>query len=408
MGYTVTGIDIIYLFITGVLLITYVCSSKNIPFKELVSIGIILRLALLVCDLYHLFPIPNLGADSEVFHHIAYNNALYENERKLTNYTDFLTLVYTYTGHSRMIGQLINVVFGLGVILIGQKCLMLFDANRKYMYIGTLILCLSPNLIIFSGGLLREAWCEFFITASIYQFLRWFKYGNVSNFLFSCMMVFAASYMHSGSIGVIAGYMIVYVLYNCNKNQFKFTFRSVFACLIVIAISVFYLQNMNTFGQKMEGMDNENTEEVFISHYNNAQGGGSDYLTSLPVNSMGGALLFSPLKMVYFTFSPMPWDWRGFPDLLAFLIDSIIYLILCWGIIKNVNNNYIKLRTGLIVSLLSVVFIFGIGVTNAGTAMRHRAKLLPLFIITYCISKTDTRKYIDNEDGLCNRSNLQS
>lgn len=408
MGYTVTGIDIIYLFITGVLLITYVCSSKNIPFKELVSIGIILRLGLLVCDLYHLFPIPNLGADSEVFHHIAYNNVLYGSDGKLTNYTDFLTLVYTYTGHSRMIGQLINVIFGLGVILIGQKCLLLFDVNRKYMHIGTLILCLSPNLIIFSGGLLREAWCEFFITASIYQFLRWFKYGNVSNFLFSCMMVLAASYMHSGSIGVIAGYMIVYVLYNRNKNQFRFTFRSVFASLIVIAFSVFYLQNMDTFGQKMEGMDNENTEEVFISHYNSAQGGGSDYLTNLPVNSMSGAILYSPLKMIYFTFSPMPWDWRGFPDLLAFLIDSIIYLILCWGMIKNVNNNYIKLRIGLIVSLLSVVFIFGIGVTNAGTAMRHRAKLLPLFVVTYCISKTDTRKYIDNEDGLCNRSNLQS
>lgn len=392
VNYTVTDIDIIYLVFTGLLLVTYVLSTKRIPFKGLVCFGVILRIVLLICDLYHLFPIPNLGADSEVFHSIAYNNAVNGYTGKLTNYTDFLTLVYSLTGHSRMIGQLINVLFGLGVIIYGQKCLLLFDVDRKYLHIGTLILCLSPNLIIFSGGLLREAWCEFFVTASIYQFLKWFKYGIITNFILSCVMVMAASYMHSGSIGTIAGYMIVYVLYNRNKNRFKFTFRSIFASVLVLAFGVFYLQNMETFGNKMQGMDGENTEEVFISHYNSALGGGSDYLTNLPVESMGGALLFSPLKMVYFTFSPMPWDWRGFPDLLAFLIDSIIYIMLCWGIIKNANNEYIKLRTGLIISLLSVVFIFGIGVTNAGTAMRHRAKLLPLFVVAYCISKTDTRK----------------
>lgn len=392
VNYTVTDIDIIYLVFTGLLLVTYVLSSKRIPFKGLVCFGVVLRIVLLICDLYHLFPIPNLGADSEVFHSIAYNNVVNGGDGKLTNYTDFLTLVYGLTGHSRMIGQLINVLFGLGVIIYGQKCLLLFDVDRKYLHIGTLILCLSPNLIIFSGGLLREAWCEFFITASIYQFLKWFKYGNITNFILSCMMVMAASYMHSGSIGVIVGYMIVYVLYNRNKNRFKFTFRSIFASLLVLAFGVFYLQNMETFGDKMQGMDGENTDDVLISHYNNALGGGSDYLTNLPVNSMGGALLFSPLKMAYFTFSPMPWDWRGFPDLLAFFIDSIIYLMLCWGIIKSANNEFIKIRTGLIISLLSVVFIFGIGVTNAGTAMRHRAKLLPLFVVAYCISKTDTRK----------------
>lgn len=392
MGYTVTTIDIIYLFLIGTILIVYVFSSRNIPFKGLVCTGILLRIGLLVCDLYHLFPIPNLGADSEVFHSIAYHNALYGDSGKLTNYTDFLTLVYTYTGQSRMIGQLINVIFGLGVILYGQKCLQLYHVNHKYMHIGTLILCLAPNLIIFSGGLLREAWCEFFITVSIYQFLKWFKYGNPISFLLSCLMVLAASYMHSGSIGVIAGYMIVYILYNRNKNQFKFTFRSIFASCIVIAFSMFFFQHMDIFGEKMEGMDGENTDEMFVSQYNSALGGGSDYLTNLPVNSMGGALLFSPLKMIYFTFSPMPWDWRGFNDLLAFLIDSIIYVLLCWGIIKSTGNSYAKLRTGLIISLLSVVFIFGIGVTNAGTAMRHRAKLLSLFVITYCISQSKTRK----------------
>lgn len=394
MGYIVTSVDILYLIgITAILLI-FILSSNKTVFKNFVCCGLLLRIGLLICDLEHLFPIPNLGADSEAFHDIAFNNAVNGGSGKLTNYTDFLTLVYGLTDGSRMIGQLINVAFGLGVIIYGQKCLLLFNVNRKYVRIGTLILCLAPNLIIFSGGLLREAWCEFFITVSIYQFLKWFKYGNLRNFLFSYIMVLVASYMHSGSIGTIVGYMIVYILYNRRKNEFKFTFRSIFACILVFAISTFYLQNMDIWGNKMEGMDGENTEEILVSQYNSALGGGSDYLTNLPVNNMGGVLIFSPLKMLYFVFSPMPWDWRGFNDLLAFCIDSIIYLTLCWGIIKNVENKYIRLRTGLIISLLSVVFIFAIGVTNTGTAMRHRAKILPLFVVAYCISKTDIRNVL--------------
>lgn len=392
MNYTITELDIIYLFVVGLILLTVTITSSCIKFKELVVCGVLLRIGLLLCDMFHLFPIPNLGADSEAFHLIAFNNVVHGGTGKLTNYTDFLTLVYTLTGHSRMIGQLINVVFGFGVIVYGQKCLTMFNVNRKYTRIGTMVLCLAPNLIIFSGGLLREAWCEFFITFSTYQFLRWFKSGSSIYFILSCISVLAASYMHGGSIGIVAGYMIVYIIYNRRKDSFQFTFRSIFSALLVLAFSIFFLQNMNIFGEKMASMDENNTEDVIMSHYNNALGGGSDYLTNLPVNNLSGALLFSPIKMFYFVLSPMPWDWRGFQDILAFIIDSSIYLFLCWGIIKKTDNRYTRLRSGLMISLLSTVFIFGIGVTNAGTAMRHRTKLLPLFVITYCISKTDTRK----------------
>lgn len=392
MGYIVTFADFLYLIIACILLFAFVINSKRIQFKGIICLGIILRLVILLCDLYHVFPIPNLGADSEAFHSIAYGNAAYGFHGKLTNYTDFLTLVYSLTGQSRMIGQLINVIFGIGVIVYGQKCLMLLNVERRYVYIATLILSLFPNLIIFSAGLLREAWCEFFITVSIYQFLKWFNTGSIRNFLISCAMVLVASYMHSGSIGVAVGYMTVYILYDKRNNRFRFSFRSVFASVLVVLISLFYLRNMDMFGDKLEVIDGENTEEVLVYHYNNAQGGGSDYLTNLPIYTMWQAVIFSPIKMIYFAFSPMPWNWRGFMDILAFCLDSIFYIMLCWGIIKHRKNKYIKLRTGLLISLLSVVFIFGIGVTNSGTAIRHRAKLLPLFVIVYCISQSDSQK----------------
>ena len=44
------------------------------------------------------------------------------------------------------------------------------NIEKRLVKIGTLILCFEPNLIIFSGGLLREAWVEFFTTISLFYF----------------------------------------------------------------------------------------------------------------------------------------------------------------------------------------------------------------------------------------------
>ena len=46
----------------------------------------------------------------------------------------------------------------------------------------------------------------------------------------------------------------------------------------------------------------------------------------------------------------------------------------------------------LIISILATSYIFGIGVSNAGTAIRHRQKIISLFIILLSISGNTTEK----------------
>jgi len=42
--------------------------------------------------------------------------------------------------------------------------------------------------------------------------------------------------------------------------------------------------------------------------------------------------------------------------------------------------------------IASAALIFGIGVGNAGTAMRHRQKLIPLFLVTLAVIVNCSRK----------------
>lgn len=116
--------------------------------------------------------------------------------------------------------------------------------------------------------------------------------------------------------------------------------------------------------------------------------GGSDYLTGIEVTTWGGLLFWTPIRMLYFLLSPMPTDWRGIGDMAAFAIDSAPIIVFVAGILKGLKKNKNKsyVYAGLLCCLI-ITGIFAWGVTNAGTAMRHRALLIGVFAVTYCISK---------------------
>lgn len=90
----------------------------------------------------------------------------------------------------------------------------------------------------------------------------------------------------------------------------------------------------------------------------------------------------------------MPLDWRGIFDIISFFLDSSFYLFTLIyamnGLKKNNRNKNLSII--LIISILATSYIFGIGVSNAGTAIRHRQKIISLFIILLSISGNTTEK----------------
>ena len=92
--------------------------------------------------------------------------------------------------------------------------------------------------------------------------------------------------------------------------------------------------------------------------------------------------------MIYFLLSPMPWDWRGFKDAIAFMICSVPQLIIAVQFVKRVifgsRHKYTwekSIIIALMASAFACAFIFGWGCRNAGTAIRHRDKFLSLYVI---------------------------
>ena len=115
--------------------------------------------------------------------------------------------------------------------------------------------------------------------------------------------------------------------------------------------------------------------------------GGSGYKAGLSIsNPILDFIVNTPIRVAYFGLSPMPWNWRGIGDILAFGFSSLYYLIGFYYVYKaykhkkEKDNKWNLMMACFIIILLGYV-VFSWGVSNAGTAMRHRDKFLPIYIV---------------------------
>jgi hypothetical protein len=113
--------------------------------------------------------------------------------------------------------------------------------------------------------------------------------------------------------------------------------------------------------------------------------GGATYLRNYKINSIVDFLILVPLRLIYFVFSPMPYDVRGVGDLAAIILDSSFYYFLVYIIVRSrkiIKDNIFRIFPKIFFILFLTVSIgFALGTENSGTAMRHRSKIFPALII---------------------------
>lgn len=373
--------------------------------KNLFIIASIIRIMILFLDVYHIIPILHSGGDSEGFHMVAFNNLLLANLNvkwiTYTNYSDILSGIYMLCNSQRLVGQYLNVIFGTGMIYyIWLSCRELKISNKTIRLVLTVI-CFFPTAIIFSGILLREAWQEFFLTYSLFYFIKWFNSGEKKYMLVSIFAVLASAYMHSGNLCVVISYLAAYIFYDPCKDQIQRSIKSVLKLSLVGILFLLFFFSETTLTDRFDPIK-QMEKAALLESFEARSNAGSLYLRWINFDSTWEVILFSPLKMFYFMFSPIPFDWRGLNDLIAFLMNSMFYLFLIYHIIKyynRLNGKYRRFMNFIVLGLLITIFVFAYGTQTAGTAMRHRCKIISFVLIAFAITydkKKDSCLYKSN------------
>ncbi|MFJ7680010.1 hypothetical protein ACIQXQ_18415 [Peribacillus sp. NPDC097198] len=381
--------------------ISFIKYRKGI--RELLFAAFVLRLLTMFWDVYarNIYLLPHSGNDSEGFlisaSHISNDLSLLKTDMYGGLYTKALGVLFYITEPERLLGQYINVLLGVSIIVFLYKILSLLEINKKTKELSITLLCFFPQAIIFSGILLRENIISFLVVISFYFFIKWYKYGKKFNGPLSIIFLAIASIFHSGVIGILVGYIFMFMFSKQGENKLTFNRNTIVIFFLFTFASLFSYTQLNEFlFSKFNSIQEVN--DLYDSV--NDRIGSSTYLVGLNVDSIWKLIFFSPIKMFYFLTSPLPMDWRGLSDIISFFLDGLIYLGIMMYCAFHINKwkKGHPLIIGVLVMLLAVVFIFGMGVANAGTAIRHRHKIYPIIIIIFALVNHSKKSRLQSKE----------
>lgn len=382
-------IAIIMILLNSLLVVSFFAKFKGKIFL-IFSLAFILRMLTLFWDVYgrDYFTLPHSGGDTENFllhaMNIASNPSLFIENIYGGVYTKILSVIFFFGPESRIIPQYINILLSINSILLLFKIFKKLKVEKKIIYFSVFLYAVFPHSIIFSSILLRESLITFLLIFSIYFLVSWYKDNKSYKMFLTILLILFATSLHSGVIGTIIGVLFLYFFYDFNTKTLKFSTYVVIKFGFLVSLVLIFLnlglENIPFLDKFTQYADDvEDVYSVASGHGTS----GSSYLTNLSINSPVTFILFVPIKFVYLFSSPLPWDWRGFMDILTFLLDSAFYIIIVVFLVRNFKRIIKKnpLLLGMFLSVFTTLLIFSVGVSTAGTGIRHRHKLFFLLII---------------------------
>ena len=392
-------LDMFVLLAIGLFSIAYTIGIirpvRNRRFFVPLALGYALRVFLLFYDVYSSNPLhlPLVGGPLTSDPYRFYKAAVNYSQGLKTSYGGFFSVflgkIFSLTGPSRLLAEFIVLLFSVGTILTLVRIVDELDAPMKSKKKGVYLMCLLPNYAFLSVILRRETIITFFIALSLMYFIRWFR-GVSGEKAFALSVVFAllASLFHGATGLIIVSYLLIRVLYSPKLGSFTLETKNIVgAIFFFVIVMVIYMRYGTTFFGKIE-------QRIVAGSYSNVRDeGGSSYAQYVgDANSLGRALIYAIPRFLYYLFSPFPWQWRGFEDIATFLLSSCVYLFILVNSIRSLHvmdkqGENRKLLFALLIVALITAAVFSWGVSNTGTATRHRDKFLVLFAVMFVLSE---------------------
>ena len=232
---------------------------------------------------------------------------------------------------------------------------------------------------------MREAYTWFFFLVALLGVINWHNSRSLKHLFFALIGFFGATFFHGGMfVGALVFLMFVGLSFigdmfgtlRVGRIKIK-TFFSIFFMIFCVGYFVsgkISLPKIGNFSEMFE-------MERIIIKTSKSQSGDASYPDWLVVNKPTELVYKTPLRAIYFLFAPFPWNVSKKSHLIG-MFDGFLYIGMIFLILKNIKtilrNPALKL---ILIILICYFFVFGIGVGNFGTGLRHRAKFVIALIL---------------------------
>jgi len=299
-------------------------------------------------------------------------------------YSWLISVLYALTDRSPLMIQGVNVLLGtLAVYLVWRIAGLISGGNRRIAGAAAWVAALFPTLALYSAITMREEFIVFFFLLGVLYSLRWWQHPLLRYFLIACLALGLAGVLNRGMLLMIAvlGMLALSRWAQTMAANKGTSFLRVTAALGLLAvIGALALTNGSSSGYTAMMNISLGQQQV------NVAVGRAAYLTDLTMQSTMDVVWQTPIRIVYFLFTPFPWMVREAADIFGF-VDALLYTGLALLILRNWKNIRGNSLARVAVLFLAVgLIVFALGTSNYGTAIRHRAKFAPLLIVVAAVA----------------------
>ena len=381
-----------WIFLLTIFFFLILWTKKKPYLKDFILVAFLLRALCVLINEYEIIILPDSQDDARTFELIARkfsSNYGLMIVLDFFNYDSllisrFISIFYTIFGESKMMAQSISVVLGtLSVHMVYYLSNELWDHHsaKKAAWVAALF----PNLVLYSSLTLREPYIVFFLLISLIGILRFMQKNSFNSFLQAITGFFLQIFFH-GPAAVGGFIFLLYLILNLLKKQIKnlYNCRLNLSSFFIIIISLIPLTLFLTDNFKIPyigGIQTLFEIENSLNQINSFIIDIASYPSWLTINNGYELFVKTIFKIFYFLFSPFIWDIKSSYHLIG-LFDGTLYMILTIYVIKNWHSIWQNPVTRIFLLIfISYIVIYGLGIGNFGTAIRHRSKFVVMLII---------------------------
>ena len=367
--------------------------------RNILIVALVVRLLLALIQAYTAVNLPGAGGDSIAFERHGWLNAQAwrdggEAGRTMGAYyySSFIGIIYYFFGRFPFLVQFANILFSLFTVYLLYNTVYSITGIKRNAQIAAIMIVMLPTLNVYSAILLRETIIVMFTALSFYFFVEWMKKGKVTKLIGSFVALTAAGALH-GPLFLLVWVMVAFVvIYSPRDKKFRFVRGQIVPAAVIAVLAMILIGSIITY-QLPGDLSQIFTPDFLRGVIERRSLSRTSYLVEILPYSYFDLFWQTPLRVLYFLFTPFPWMISNVKDVFGFL-DILIYTGLFYFSYKGSkklwkNNKQIVIASFLVIATLVVMFAWGSA--NYGTAWRHRQKIAPYLVVIASIGVTTSR-----------------
>jgi hypothetical protein len=290
-------------------------------------------------------------------------------------YYRIVAALYFVFGAWALLPKLLNAVVGATTVRLVFDLTWRITGNEPMGLRAAKYTAYFPSLVLWSVLNIRDCWVVLFIILVTRQSLALQDQPSLRNALLLVAGIYAITVFRSYILFAVTAPILVSFVVRQRGHIMRNAVLGMLA-----AGALIYVDAAAGRERRMRMPD---LEEMNRSRKWSASAAESGFAADVDISTPDKALAFLPVGLAYFMLAPFPWTVANFRQGLALPEMLYFYFLLPFlirGILHLLRHH---LSSSLMIVLIAVGITLGyaIGQGNVGTIYRHRAQVLPLFLI---------------------------